>query len=364
MFFMKNFNFLWAMTIPILLACNCAGVKKSVNATPFRNLTPLEKNELTQDIVDKLRRNYVDEKTIQANQEILQTQLSSSLERDFESAEQLANTLTDTLRDVIKDKHMGVWPERPKRSHEQEQEEQTKWIKEHHYGVGKVQVDNDIGYLELTAFGWPRGSEEMLKKYVGEAFAKLNHAKAIIIDLRKNGGGSPEMVATIFSFIVPAKIKLNEFHWRDPDGIHYERINNWPPLFDPDLASVTRTSHGYTVEKFQTIDEEKNFGFKSNLKNVPVAVLVSKGTFSAAEEFAYNLKQLKRGLVIGEQTAGGANPWNSFPLKFGFEIGIPNGEAKNAITKDNWEKKGVEPDVKVPSEDAVAEATAILSKMI
>jgi len=86
--------------------------------------------------------------------------------------------------------------------------------------------------------------------------------------------------------------------------------------------------------------------------DVQTYALNSNETFSAAEEFSYNLKQLYRAKIIGESTRGGANPWQQFDLGNGFNAAIPVARAINPITKTNWEHVGVQPDVKVAAKDA------------
>ena len=88
----------------------------------------------------------------------------------------------------------------------------------------------------------------------------------------------------------------------------------------------------------------------------PVYVLTSSRTFSGGEEFAYNLKNLKRATLIGETTGGGAHPGDGVNVQRPLRIGVPFGRAINPITKTNWEGTGVEPDVKVPAAKALATA--------
>ena len=88
----------------------------------------------------------------------------------------------------------------------------------------------------------------------------------------------------------------------------------------------------------------------------PVYVLTSPRTGSAAEEFAYDIQNLKRGTLVGEITAGGANPGGLFRLNEHFAAFIATGRAINPVTKTNWEGVGVKPDVAVKPEDAVREA--------
>jgi len=88
----------------------------------------------------------------------------------------------------------------------------------------------------------------------------------------------------------------------------------------------------------------------------PVYVLTSHRTGSAAEEFSYDIKMLKRGTLVGETTAGGANPGGFARLNDHFVAFIANGRAINPVSKTNWEGVGVEPDVKVKAEDALTTA--------
>ena len=91
-------------------------------------------------------------------------------------------------------------------------------------------------------------------------------------------------------------------------------------------------------------------------KPAPVFVVTSSDTFSAGEEFAYNLKALRRATIVGERTAGGAHPGSPHRIHPHFEAFIPAGRAINPITNDNWEGSGVAPDIPVPQERALTTA--------
>jgi retinol-binding protein 3 len=87
-----------------------------------------------------------------------------------------------------------------------------------------------------------------------------------------------------------------------------------------------------------------------------VYLLTSKDTFSAAEGFAYTLKNMKRATVIGETTAGGAHPGDMQWISEHFALFVPTGRIISPITKKDWEGTGVMPDVKVPMELALPTA--------
>jgi retinol-binding protein 3 len=88
----------------------------------------------------------------------------------------------------------------------------------------------------------------------------------------------------------------------------------------------------------------------------PAFVLTSAETFSGAEEFCYDLKNLKRATLVGETTGGGAHLVGPHRIDDHFAVGVPFARAVNPISKKDWEGTGVEPDVKVKASDALATA--------
>jgi len=91
-------------------------------------------------------------------------------------------------------------------------------------------------------------------------------------------------------------------------------------------------------------------------------VLTSSRTFSGAEEFSYNLKNLKRATIIGETTGGGAHPVRGERIDDRFVIGVPFARAINPITLTNWEGIGVVPDVMAAAADALTIAQKLATE--
>jgi C-terminal processing protease CtpA/Prc len=87
-----------------------------------------------------------------------------------------------------------------------------------------------------------------------------------------------------------------------------------------------------------------------------VYVLTANRTFSAGEEFSYDLQSLKRVTLIGETTGGGAHLIAPHRIDEHFFIRLPFGRFINPITQADWEGTGVEPDIKVPAANALDEA--------
>jgi hypothetical protein len=88
----------------------------------------------------------------------------------------------------------------------------------------------------------------------------------------------------------------------------------------------------------------------------PLYVLTGGSTGSAAEEFAYHIKNFKLGTLIGEPTAGAANNDSITPVAPGFVISISTGRPVHPVTGTNWEGTGVLPDVAVPADQALDKA--------
>jgi len=171
-----------------------------------------------------------------------------------------------------------------------------------------------------------------------EAFDKaintMRGAKAIIIDMTENGGGSPYAVQFLSSYFLPEQTQLNTIRSRENDKENIQRFDTL---------------------SYEELPKEKR------LLDVPLYILTSEGTFSAAEEFTYDMQVLGRGEVIGETTGGGANPCHLKPLNNeGLHIAIPDEEALNPHTKTNWEGQGVSPNHKVAADQALATANELI----
>ena len=197
-------------------------------------------------------------------------------------------------------------------------------------------LDHGIAHIEITRFPFiqnGRGADALHE--ISDAFMHAEHANALIIDVRDNPGGDGSSVALATSYLVPPKPQLLAIY-RYREGI--APGENW------------------TWEK---LPHEVNSAYRP-LADKPVCVLVSNNTFSAAEEFAYNLQQMKRATIIGERTMGGAHPSKRHLIEGGFILSLPIAETINPSSKTNWEGVGILPDIACSREDALKQAKTFL----
>ena len=244
-----------------------------------------------------------------------------------EDAEAFAELLTAHLQQVSHDKHLSVNfspAVLPKdfgaRDPDADARIRTLMERDNCRFQKAERLSSNIGYLKFNAFPPP----DICGPTAIAAMNFLGNVDAIIFDLRDNGGGDPKMVALISTYLFDKPTHLNDLYNRKED------------------ASTQYWTLPYVPGK--------------RLAGKPVFVLTSKRTFSGAEEFAYNLKNLKRATIIGETTGGGAHPVSGHRIDDHFMIGVPFARAVNPISKTNWEGTGVEPDIKVPADQALVVA--------
>jgi C-terminal processing protease CtpA/Prc len=244
------------------------------------------------------------------------------------NATSFAGALTSHLQEISHDKHLRLQyssreipPETENHEPSAEQMAQFReFLRTSNCGFEKVErLPGNVGYLDLRQFAPATECGET----VVAAMSFLANADALIVDLRRNGGGDPAMVALISSYLFDSEpVHLNDLYFRKDNTTH-----QWWTL--PYVSG-------------------KRYGAAK-----PIYVLTAKRTFSGAEEFTYNLKNLKRATIVGETTGGGANPGGGRRLNDHFGVFIPTGRAINPITKTNWEGTGVSPDVEAPADKAL-----------
>ncbi|SDC29431.1 N-terminal domain of Peptidase_S41 [Massilia sp. PDC64] len=296
-------------------------------------------------LVAKLNDHYVfPEKAKQIEAVLRQRQREGKYDA-ITDGEQLAKQLTDDLAGVVHDKHLmvgfdpGLVP--PDREVGPRPTTLAEWerivppdvrdrVLASSLGVEKVdRLGPRIGYLEISGFPPPF---LVAGKYAA-AMDKLADTDGLIVDLRKNHGGTPDGVALLVSYFVDERTRVNDI-WERDTGV--------------------ATQH-WTVDKL----DGKRYGGKK-----PVLILTGPETMSAGEDFAYTMQALKRATLIGERTWGGAHPTRPFRLGDHFFAAVPSARTISPITHTNWEGVGVVPDVAATPDKALEMAKDMLQRRL
>jgi retinol-binding protein 3 len=281
------------------------------------------RNEVIERVLGALDRTYVFPDVAARMRDAVRQRVAKGEYEPLTDAGAFAEKLTADLQAVSRDKHLRVRVAGSGRSMRMMLRAASDGgAEEEDGGFARVeQLPGNVGYVDLRMFH----PAHVAGQHAAAAMNRLAESDALIIDLRKNGGGSADMVALLVSYLLePERILVNTFVGRDGKVLG----ETWTT---PDLPG-------------------RRFTGKD------VYVLTSSYTFSAAEEFAYDVKNLKRATIVGETTGGGANPIDMFRINDRFEASIPTARAMNPITRTNWEGVGVSPDVSVPAELALETA--------
>src|SRR5260370_34148345 len=167
-------------------------------------------------------------------------------------------------------------------------------------GFDKVEIlSGNVGYVKFNMFADP----EVCGPTAVAAMNFLANVDAIIFDLRENHGGDPNMIAFLSTYLFSESTHLNDLWERKDDSTN----QYWTLPYVPG----------------------------KRLDGKPAYVLTSKQTFSGAEEFSYNLKNLKRATIIVEPTGGGAHPVNRHRIHDHFMIPLPFPPPTNPLSNTN-----------------------------
>ncbi|WP_269518854.1 S41 family peptidase [Alteromonas sp. BMJM2] len=264
---------------------------------------------------------YVSEEKMESIEASIEVAAASIVTGDITDKEALATLLTNALTRI--DKHFVVSVHQSFDS-EQEIATESYWhrLRRKNSGFQSVQIlEGNIGFLSLT--GFDKVDTKSVKR-AKVAMAFMSDVDSLIIDLRENGGGSPDMVSVLAGYFFENEIKLSSI---------YERASD-------------------TTIEFASEPASKDL----RRPQMPLYLLTSSDTFSAAEAFVYDLQHYERAIVVGERTGGGANPIRTYFYEEGFAVAIPYAKAINPVTGSNWEGIGVKPNVEVLAENAFKKA--------
>ncbi|MFI5131997.1 MAG: S41 family peptidase [Chitinophagales bacterium] len=280
-----------------------------------------------------LSRNYIFPDKSKAISTYLKERLKQNAFKNIADPRNLARIIQQDINSVHRDRHLSIYYDpgfeadlrKPRIARVIDNSEIEKQ-KANNFSFKRAEILNgNIGYVEFTEFS---NLIKEAKPTISAAFGFLSNTDAIIIDLRKNGGGSPWMVKHIASYFINNRMRMNDIYERRLD----KTVEFWADPSEADSMNLI----------------------------MPLYILTSRETFSAAEDFTYALQVAKRAIVVGDTTGGGAHPTGPVPLGQGFVVDIPLARSINYITQTDWEGVGILPDLPCNRDEALLKAQEVI----
>jgi hypothetical protein len=285
-------------------------------AVPQPDLTPADIRQVVDGVAQHLKQSYILPEMAEQLIKSLQAHQGTGDYDGLTDGPALASRLTTDLQSVSHDRHLRVEyadfklpPEEGGPSEEEGQEYRKELGRTNCGFQGAEILPGNIGYVKLNYFGAPG----MCASTAAAAMKFVSHSDAIIFDMRQNRGGDPAMVALLASYLFDRPTHLDDL---------YNRNEN------------KTTQYWATPEKVS-----------DRMPTQPVYVLTSRWSFSGAEQFCYDLRNLHRATLVGETTGGAAHPTRNRRINDHFFIAMPEYRYINSVTRTDWEGEGVIPDV-------------------
>lgn len=296
---------------------------------PDRPVDSDTRQQVVETTARKLSEFYVDPAVAEKMAAMIRSKALAGGYDAIQSSAGLAKALTDDIHSVSNDLHTfvlysyGIIHDPPPPRAEAVSPPPIGAIRSN-FGFRRVEVlDGNVGYIDLRQLVKPEFGADT----AAAAMSFVARSDALILDLRNNRGGDGGMVLLLCSYFF------------GPDPVHisdtYERKGN-------------KTEEQWTLSNLQG----------PRYIGKPTFILTSKDTFSGAEALAYSLQALKRAVIVGERTAGGAYSGGRQSINAHFDLLLSTGRSFNAVTKTDWEGTGVQPDVAVPADQALEAALA------
>jgi hypothetical protein len=295
-----------------------AAVAAAALAAPAYAQQPIDERALVAEINRQVREIYVVPETRPVVTKRLETALAAGRYAS-EDPRELAERITADLKAASNDGHLYLQyaPEQAAAIGKGIGDEQVsgefwaRMARMNNHGVAELKVlPGNVRYMNYTGFMWMDDGSS--KAALDTAMSFLKGGEAVVIDLRHNGGGSPDAVAYLTSHFVEPNKHLIDFEMRN------ERTTS--------RAAAGELPAGRFTGK-------------------PLYVLTGRMAASAAEEFAAHVANFKLGELVGEPTAGAAYRNGLFPAGQGFVVSISEGRPIHPVTGGNWEGTGVKPTI-------------------
>lgn len=291
-------------------------------------ITELQMKSIIIKAVELMKENYIFPQRVKPVESFITKKFANKEYSQFGMLSDFLQELNKDLEREGKDHHLDIFfgPQRVKQIKLDEQninevkkeaysEEWLELLKYENFRLKKLErLDGNIGYFQFLNFAPLVPAKESI---IG-AMSFIHQSSAIIIDLRDNSGGSAETMNFLLSYFLKDSLQTGE--WR------YRKGNLIEKTYVPTDAQIKK------------IPDE-----------IPLYILVSKKTSSAAEGFSYILQQFKRAVIVGEQTKGEGNPGKLFVINDQLYMMIPTIESRNVVSGKGIDGIGITPDITIES---------------
>ena len=298
-------------------------------------LTAEKQKKIINSFADNLAKYYFFQDSVKMIVEKLNLAYENGMFSNITNDSLFAVSITKLVRETVSDNHLGVRYEKglqmssPNRMVPRPRDNNVpgnpEMASNRRSPIEFEILENNIGYLKITMFD----EQPMFFDEIDKVFENVKETKALIVDLSNCRGGTPIGCNYVKSYLLQPNIRLTSYLW----------------LID---GNVTETD-SYSLDRLKS----------ERYTEKPVFVLTGRTTFSAAENFCYDLQVLKRGIIVGVNTKGGANPGRAFPIGDSYSAFIPTGQSYNHITKTNWEGVGIIPDILTSEDEALSKAISL-----
>lgn len=288
------------------------------NNESSKNITNTDIERLVNTVVKSFEDNYVSPEKAKTLKDSILSRLNKGEYSTFTKKGEFLYQLSNDIRSISEDKHIRIYHSESSvgdLSHQKNSLLNTDLEKKKsiNFYFKKVEwLPGNIGYLRFDTFEEAKYAHEI----ASSAMKFISNCDAVIIDLRYNPGGKAGMGKFLLSYFFYEPTLLSTQYFTRQDSI----VQNWTNSHAPTDAFA---------------DED-------------IYILTSANTASGAEAFTYVLKNYNKAVVIGEKTRGAAH-WCEyfFYSSINVEIRMPVAYPINPVTKTNWEKTGIIPDIEI-----------------
>lgn len=291
-------------------------------------LPPSEQDRFMTDLCSALSENYVFQEKVAPLCETLRQTFEDKANRQRAPAHQFAADVTRDLINASGDYHFSVeydpgWVAQARNTEAagdktELREDSIAALQTSNFGFRELSIlEGNIGYIRFDFFPDPEHSFDA----AAAAMQFVEHADAIIFDMRYNRGGHNQFGQFLSSYLFGADENRLLLEYRFMQEGEMKEGAYWTA---PALPGPRRP-------------------------DVPVYILTSSTTFSAGEWFAYALQKLGRATVVGMTTAGASHAVSRVPIDDRFVLQVPVGQVMDPVDRGDFEGTGVRPDIETPS---------------